>query len=75
MKSLIKKFEFTNDLNPICSYCEKEIDIEEFIEGGLGMHQKVSTVKVAVKPSIFMTTVFFCPHCRKILSVSKVSGS
>jgi len=75
MKSLIKKFEFTNDLKPICPYCEKEIDIEEFLEGGPGMHQKISTIKVMMKPSIFMTTTFFCPHCRKILGVSKNSGS
>ena len=75
MKSIIKKFEFTNELKPICSYCEKEIDIEEFIDGGPGMHQKISRIKIMGKSSMFMTTVFFCPHCRKILGVSKGSGS
>ncbi|MBY9014873.1 MAG: hypothetical protein KGD68_04205 [Candidatus Lokiarchaeota archaeon] len=71
IKSLIKNFEFTNDLNPVCPYCEKEINIEEFIDGGPRMHQKISIIKVMMKPSIFMTTVFFCQHCRKILGVSK----
>ncbi len=69
--SFTKKFEFISDLNPICPYCEKEIDIEDLLEGGAGMHQKVSTITVMVAPVAFMTTVFFCPHCRKILGVSK----
>ena len=70
--SFTKKFEFKSDLNPICPYCEEEIDIEDLLEGGAGMHQKVSTIKLTIKPTaVFVTTVFFCPHCRKILGVSK----
>ena len=69
--SFTKKFKFKSDLDPICPYCEEEIDIEDLLEGGAGMHQKVSTIKVMVAPVAFMTTVFFCPHCRKILGFSK----
>ena len=35
------------------------------------MHQKINKLEVALKAIIFMTTVFFCPHCQKILGVSK----
>ena len=69
--SFTKKFEFKSDLNSICPYCEEEIDIENLVEGGTGMHQKVSTIKVTLAPVTFMTTVFFFPYCRKILGVSK----
>jgi hypothetical protein len=69
--SFSKKFEFKSDLNPICPYCEREINIEDLVEGGTGIHQKVSTIKIALAKVAFMTTVFFCPYCRKILGVSK----
>jgi len=69
--SFAKRFDFKSDLNPICPYCEEEIDIEDLLEGGAGMHQKVTTIKLRLAPVAFMTTVFFCPHCRKILGVSK----
>jgi len=69
--SFTKKFEYKSELNPICPYCEEEIDIEDLVEGGTGIHQKVSTIKVLMAPAVFMTTVFFCPYCRKILGVSK----
>ncbi len=68
--SITKKFEFISDLNPISPYCEEESDIIDLLESGTSMHQKVSTIKVMVVLA-FMTTVLFCPNCRKILGVIK----
>jgi hypothetical protein len=69
--SVKKLFEIDSDITPICPYCEQEIDAERFLKGGDSIIQKVETMTFALKTVAFMTTVYFCPHCRKILGINK----
>ncbi|MFX1305006.1 MAG: hypothetical protein ACFFBV_15570 [Promethearchaeota archaeon] len=69
--SFLKKYEFVSDIAPICPYCEKEINIEDLIEGGRGLNQKTSRIKFTLRVEFVVTSVFFCPHCRKILGIGK----
>ncbi|MFX0001607.1 MAG: hypothetical protein ACFE88_15970 [Candidatus Hermodarchaeota archaeon] len=72
-KYISKKFDFKSDLTPICPGCEKEINIEDFMEQGRGTHQKVGKYSLGLKTVMFTVTVFFCPNCRKVLGVSKAA--
>lgn len=64
-------FEFESDIKPICPYCEKEIDSDYFVGRGGAMNQKVTFQLYRRMGISFFTNVFFCPHCRKILSISR----
>jgi len=68
---ILKKYEFDSPLTPICPYCEKEINIEDLMEGGTGLKQKVSTIKSKLKVEYIVTSLFFCPYCRRILGIGK----
>lgn len=69
--SFKEKFEIDSDITPICPYCEQEVDVNDFVEGGTSLIQKVSKIKVPFAKVTFMTNIFFCPHCRKLLGISK----
>ncbi len=70
--SLKDLYEIDSEINPLCPYCEQIIDVKEFIDGGKSLIQKISKLKVPIMTKrYFMTNIFYCPHCRKILGISK----
>ena len=65
-------FDYDGNMIPICPYCEKDINPASFSRKGGAMFQKID-VEFATKwwaVSMF-TNIFFCPHCRKILGISR----
>jgi hypothetical protein len=72
MERAKEAFDYDGNMIPICPYCEKDINPASFSQKGGSMFQKIdfefATKYMAV--SMF-TNIFFCPHCRKILGISR----
>ena len=66
-------FEFEGNTIPICPFCEKDINPASFSREGGAMFQKIY---FEYRNKLYITTstnTFFCPHCRKILGISRCS--
>lgn len=65
-------FDFDGNMIPICPYCEKDINPASFSRKGGAMFQKIDFEFASKYMAVSMfTNIFFCPHCRKILGISR----
>ncbi|MFW9877170.1 MAG: hypothetical protein ACFFG0_29115 [Candidatus Thorarchaeota archaeon] len=65
-------FDFDGAVIPICPYCEKDINPASFSREGGAMYQKLHFEFLRkMYATTFFTNIFFCPHCRKILGISR----
>jgi len=67
-----KAYDFDGNMIPVCPFCEKDINPASFSRKGGAMFQNLdfefATKYYAVTT---FTNIFFCPHCRKILGISR----
>jgi len=68
-------FDYDGNMIPICPYCEKDINPASFSKKGGAMFQKID-IEFATKywALSMITNIFFCPHCRKILGISRTTA-
>ncbi|MFX1501347.1 MAG: hypothetical protein ACFFDH_10345 [Promethearchaeota archaeon] len=72
MTMLKEAFDFDATEIPICPYCEKEINPASFSREGGAMYQKLHFEFLRKYYAVTMyTNIFICPHCRKILGMSR----
>ena len=68
-------FDFDGYAIPVCPYCEKDINPASFSREGGAMYQKLNFefLKIFAKTNVIttFTNIFFCPHCKKILGISR----
>jgi hypothetical protein len=65
-------FDFDGSAIPICPYCERDINPASFSREGGAMYQKLNfEVLTKMNATTIFTNIFFCPHCKKILGISR----
>ncbi len=72
MTKVKEAFDFDGSVIPVCPYCEKDINPASFSREGGAMYQKLHFEFLTKYIATTMyTNIFLCPHCRKILGISR----
>ena len=72
MNRFKEAFDFDGNMIPVCPYCEKDVNPASFSRSGGSMFQKLDFEFIRKYTAITVfTNIFFCPHCRKILGISR----
>ena len=65
-------FDFDGTAIPVCPHCEKDINPASFSREGGAMYQRLDFEFFTKMRAVTMfTNIFFCPHCKKILGISR----
>ena len=72
MTRVKEAIDFDGAMIPICPYCEKDINPASFSREGGALYQKLhfEFLRKLIATTV-ITNIFFCPHCRKILGMSR----